>query len=381
MSWSSQPFKAAYLTYFLLTTPVQLLLLSIQYIIIKPLRPVPAWTVKENVFAALTKRLFVFWTATRAHLANFTAPQEAKEQHERVDPPPSDFFQGVVSDSELVKPAAVDAIWFPGPPTPSSRQEGLSKQKVVLHFPGGAFVLAFSHKASGAPIATLLNKHLHADRSVWAQYRLSRGTPETQFPGAVQDAITFYHHLLSLGFDPANIIVSGDSAGGNVAIALLRYLQNHSRRNTRSMPLPRGLAVFSPWVHVTSTAAQDFDDSPTSHSDVLHSSVLQWGADAYRPQGRLSTETESYISPLHHPFELGVPLYIQAGTVEGFYDQIAEFAQQMEEVRGNKVCFRSVRLAPHNLPFCHESFGKTKEVEESLDEACKFFEDPNLTAI
>lgn len=372
--WSSQPFKAAYVSYFLLTTPFFLFLLSIQYNI-KPLRPVPAWTVKENVFAALTKKLFMFWTATRAHLASFTAPQEAKEQHERVNPPPSDVFESVVRDSEMVKPAAVDAIWFPRPPALSNRKEELANQKVVLHFPGGAFVLAFSHKTSGTPITTLLNKHFHADRSIWAQYRLSRGTPETRFPGTVQDAITFYHHLLSLGFDASNIIVSGDSAGGNVAIALLRYLQSRSHSNTHSMPLPRGLAVFSPWVHVTSTAANDFDESPTSHSDVLHSSVLQWGADAYRPQGQLSTEIESYISPLHHPFELGVPLYIQAGTVEGFYGQIADFAEEMENVRGNRVRFRSVRLAPHNLPFCHASFNKTKELEDCLDEACEFFEE------
>lgn len=362
------------MTYFILTTPFQLLLLSIQCII-QPLRPVPAWTVKENVFAALAKKLFVFWTATRAHLANFTAPQEAKERHKRVEPPPPELFQGVVTASGLVKPAVVDVIWFPYPPTPCDRKEEFAKQKVVLHFPGGAFVLAISHKNSGAPIANMLNKHFHADRSVWAQYRLSRGTPETQFPGAVQDAITFYHHLLSLGFDASNIIVSGDSAGGNVAIALLRYLQSRSHSNTHSIPLPRGLAVFSPWVHVSSTAAQDFDQSPTSHSDVLHSSVLQWGADEYRPQGQLSMEIESYISPLHHPFELGVPLYIQAGTVEGFYGQIAMFAEEMEEMRGNRVRFRSVRLAPHNLPFCHASFNKTKELEDSFDEACKFFEE------
>lgn len=362
------------MTYFLLTMPFELLLLSIQCII-QPMRPVPAWTVKENVFAALTKNLFVVWTATRAHLANFTAPHEAKERHVCVEPPPSDFFQGVLSASGLVKPATVNAICFPGPPTLSHPKEELAKQKVVLHFPGGAFVLAFSHKNSGQPIAALLNKHFHADRSIWAQYRLSCGTPETQFPAAVQDAITFYHHLLSLGFEASNIIVSGDSAGGNVAIALLRYLQSRSRSNTHSSPLPRGLAVFSPWVHVTSNAADDFDQSPTSHSDVLHSSVLQWGADAYRPQGQLSTETECYISPLHHPFELGVPLYIQAGTLEGFYGQISEFAEQMENVRGNQVRFRSLRLAPHNLPFCHASFNKTRELEDSIAEACNLFEE------
>lgn len=365
-SWSSQPFKAAYVAYFLLTTPFHLLLLATEYSI-KSRRPVPAWTVKQNVFAALTRKLFVFWTATRSHHANYTAPEAAEERHARVHPPSSDFFAGAISASDTVRPAVVDAIWFPSPPPPSSGLTEIAKQKLVLHFPGGAFVLAFSHKVSGGPITTLLNKHLKADKSVWAQYRLSV-SPETQFPAAVQDAITFYHYVLSLGFDATNIIVSGDSAGGNVALSLVRYLQS----SQTTMPLPRAVAIFSPWVHVTADAAQDFDQSPTSHSDVLHSSVLQWGANAYRPQGELSTEIESYMSPLHHPFKLSIPLYIQAGAVEGFYGQIAEFVEEMTKIDGNQIFFRSMSLAPHDLLFCHESFNKTEELKESLDEACNF---------
>lgn len=371
--WSAQPFKAVYVAYFLATTPIHLVLLALQYSI-KSRRPVPAWTLTENVVAALTKKLFVFWTATRSHLANFTAPDEAKERHARVDPPPppSGLFAGAIAASERVQPAAVDAIWFPRPPPASPAER--AAQKVVLHFPGGAFVLAFSHKTTGAPATALLNKHLQADRSIWAQYRLA-STPETQFPAAVQDAVTFYHYVLSLGYDAANIIVSGDSAGGNVALALLRYLQTGqatTTNTTTALPLPRGVVLFSPWVHVTATAAQDFDGSPTSRTDVLHSSVLEWGAAAYRPAEPLSTEILPYISPLHHPFALSVPLYIQDGALEGFHDQIAGFAQEMAEVQGNRVRFQSIPLAPHDILFSHEPFHKTKELEDSLDEARRF---------
>ncbi|KAG6361098.1 hypothetical protein INS49_009322 [Diaporthe citri] len=362
--WSSQPFKALYTAYFLVKTPAHLLLLSVAYIA-KPLRPQPAWSVKENVRAAMARMLFSFWSSIRSQRPVYTAPEKAKERHARVEPPPAAFFAGALAASDLVKPAAVDAVWFPSPP-PSDSAE-LAKQKVVLHFPGGAFVLAFSHEASGRPIADALSKHFRADRVVWAQYRLS-GTPETCFPAAVQDAVTFYHSIISLGVDPANIIVSGDSAGGNVAVALARYLQEVQTK----LPLPRGVAVFSPWIHVTKAAGKDYDQESSSKSDVLHSSVLQWGADVYRPQGKLSPETEAYISPLHHPFELSVPLYVQAGSAEGMHDQIKSFSEEMASVGGNRVLFRSTPLAPHNLPFCHDQFGKTKELEESLDEAVEF---------
>jgi acetyl esterase/lipase len=312
----------------------------------------------------MARMLFSFWASIRSQRPVYTAPEKARERHARVEPPPAAFFEGVLAASDHVKPAAVDAVWFPSPP-PSSSAE-LAKQKVVLHFPGGAFVLAFSHEKSGRPIAEALNKHLKADRTVWAQYRLS-GTPETCFPGAVQDAVTFYHYVISLGVDPANIIVSGDSAGGNVALALARYLRDGQTK----LPLPKGFAVFSPWIHVTATAGRDYDQENHSQTDVLHSSVLQWGANVYRPQ-QLSPETEAYISPLHHPFELPAPLYIHAGAAEGMHDQIKSFSEEMARVGGNRVLFRSTPLAPHNLPFSHEQFGMKKELEESLDEACEF---------
>ncbi|ROW09764.1 hypothetical protein VMCG_02607 [Cytospora schulzeri] len=306
-----------------------------------------------------------FWSTTRCQRPGYTAPEKAQERLVRVDPAPAVCFKGALAASDLVKPAAVDAIWFPSPP--SSDPTELAKQKVVLYFPGGAFVLAFSHESAGKPITNMLNKHFKADRSVWAQYRLA-GTPETCFPAAIQDAVTFYHYFISLGVDPANIVVSGDSAGGNVAIALARYLQS----NQSELPLPRGVAVFSPWTHVTATAAKDYDQEPHSRVDIAHSSVLQWGADVYRPRGQLSLETEAYISPLHHPFELSVPLYVQAGTAEGMHDHIRSFSEEMNTIRGNRVLFRSTSLAPHNLPFCHDWFGMKKEFEESLDEASEF---------
>lgn len=362
--WSSQPFKALYTAYFLVKTPAHLLLLSVAYIV-KPLRPQPGWSAKENVRAAMARMLFSFWSSIRSQRPVYTAPEKAQERHARVEPPPGAFFTGALAASGVVKPAAVDAVWFPSPPSSDSAE--LAKQKVVLHFPGGAFVLAFSHEASGRPIADALSKHFKADRVVWAQYRLS-GTPETCFPAAVQDAVIFYHYIISLGVDPANIIVSGDSAGGNVAVALARYLQDGQTK----LPLPRGVAVFSPWIHVTSTAGKDYDQENRSRADVLHSSVLQWGADVYRPQGQLSPETEAYISPLHHPFELTVPLYVQAGSAEGMHDQIRSFSEEMAGIGGNRVLFRSTPLAPHNLPFCHDQFGKTKELEESLEEAFEF---------
>lgn len=55
---------------------------------------------------------------------------------------------------------------------------------------------------------------------------------------------------IDLGIPAENIIVSGDSAGGGLGMALLLYLRDHA-----SPPLPMigGGALLSPWVDLTSS--------------------------------------------------------------------------------------------------------------------------------
>lgn len=137
-------------------------------------------------------------------------------------------------------------VWLPSPLTSDAPDP--HKEKVILHFPGGAFVITFGHETSGRPAWEILNKHLKASKLLWAQYRLA-ASEETRSPAAVQDALTYYRYVVSLGVDPKNIILSGDSAGGNVVLALMRHLES---AQSPELPLPGGVIVFSPWVQVTS---------------------------------------------------------------------------------------------------------------------------------
>ena len=71
-------------------------------------------------------------------------------------------------------------------------------------------------------------------------YRLA---PETVFPGPLHDVVSAYFRLIDdLHIPPENIIVSGDSAGGGLALALLMYLRDND------YPLPSGAVLMSPWV-------------------------------------------------------------------------------------------------------------------------------------
>ena len=74
------------------------------------------------------------------------------------------------------------------------------------------------------------------------EYRLA---PEHPYPAAVEDALQAWDHLMLLGYGAQDIILAGDSTGGNLALVLCLRLRGAGRR------LPGGLVLFSPWTDMT----------------------------------------------------------------------------------------------------------------------------------
>lgn len=285
----------------------------------------------------------------------------------QIEPPPTSFFSGVLAPTGPVKPEPVKGVWLPSLPPKNSAE--LKKEKVILHFPGGAFVVTFGHEFSGRPVMDIFTQHLKANRILWCYYRLAENE-ETRFPGAVQDALTFYSFVLSLGYEPENIILSGDSAGGNVALALLRYLE---ALKLPDLPLPGGVIVFSPWVNVTTRVGADFENYDHHKSDILNGPFLQWGAESYLPRGGLvSAEVQPYISPIHHPFQTSVPVFIWAGAAEAFGPDIGAFADEMARTQGNKVRFHAQEKAAHDLLMNLSLFKLEEGFYAAMTQACKF---------
>ncbi|KAI4860228.1 alpha/beta-hydrolase [Hypoxylon rubiginosum] len=364
--WSNQPFKALYTVFFVLKLVVLVPLVSLRYSL-RAARSSPEWSLRVCVLAVFTREFFDYYARTRSHglAAVQAAHVKANSQFSLAEVADPSLYSALLAPG-AAKPAPVGGLWFPGPPTPET---DLRHEKVVLHFPGGAFVLAFGTPTSGKDVAGVMTRHLKATRTFVAQYRLSTDD-STRFPAALQDLVTFYCHILSLGLDPKNVILSGDSAAGNLVIALLRYLED--LRSPR-LPLPGGAMLWSPWVHVTAEAGRDYAGCRNSDKDVLTASVLQWGADAYLPRGKPTADTLPFISPLHHPFRTSVPLFINAGGSEAFFDSAKDFAREMAEVRGNRIRFHATDLSPHNLLMSHKGLGMNHQMEVAAKDAYSFF--------
>ena len=76
------------------------------------------------------------------------------------------------------------------------------------------------------------------------EYRLA---PDNPYPAQIEDALTAWDYLMDMGYGARDIIVAGDSAGGNLALELCLKLKAQGRAQ------PRGLVLFSPWTDMTAS--------------------------------------------------------------------------------------------------------------------------------
>lgn len=178
-------------------------------------------------------------------------------------------------------------------------------------------------------------------RTLSVEYRLSASAPYTnsgQFPSAVLDGLAGYIYLTrTLGFKPQNIIVAGDSAGGNLALAFTRYLRDNP---DIGIGAPGGLLLLSPWADLTGNHAERASKQGKRNveSDYIGPSAdprFSVGSYALRSFiGDIPLEVAKknvYISPaspeidpsdLQGMFTRFPPIYIVSGDAEGLLEEI-----------------------------------------------------------
>ncbi len=173
------------------------------------------------------------------------------------------------------------------------------KKYVILYCHGGGY-------STGSSIyARTLTTKLAASTSMDVlcfDYRLA---PENPYPAATEDAMKIWDYLMLLGYGARDIIVAGDSAGGNLALSLTLQLKDQRRL------LPRGLILMSPWTDLTSSGKSHL--SRAAIDPVLNAEYLQEMIKNYA--GEEAVENP-YISPLFGDFQGFPPTYIQVGDNE-----------------------------------------------------------------
>ncbi len=174
---------------------------------------------------------------------------------------------------------------------------GSPKDRVLLYLHGGGFVhgLTPQHMTMVAFLARRMGT-----RTLMVDYRLA---PEHSFPAALDDCLKTYRWLLEQGFEADKVVLAGDSAGGNLALAMLMLLRDSGE------PLPAAAACLSPVIDLTDRGTPDkkFKDPliPAKAGKFYHQAYLG-GCDAHDPR----------ISPAYGNWHGLPPLLIHAGEDE-----------------------------------------------------------------
>ncbi|KAI8628868.1 alpha/beta hydrolase fold-3 domain-containing protein [Xylariaceae sp. FL1651] len=326
------------------------------YALFRQSRPLSKWTFKQAFMVRLFRE-FVYLISRTETLQPLTLkPGKEKERFEQIEPFSSDMYRGPL-ESKSVTPAVIGGTWYPHKPVDAG-----SAGSVMLHIHGGAFVVGDGRTDASGPMAKRLLEQGKVGAIFCPQYRLSSRPTSAPFPAALQDSLTSYLHLVrTLGIPPASITISGDSAGGNLVIALLRYLVEYGPQ--LDIPQPGSAAVVAPWVAPIKSLWPEITitSNPNFNSDYLGVELCRWGARYYASE---VSPSDPYITPLGHPFATPVPIFVSIGAAEIFEIDATQWTREMDRVEGNEIETYYEEGAPHDTLLVGEKLGWDESAEE-----------------
>lgn len=213
--------------------------------------------------------------------------------------------------------------------------------KLVLYFHGGGYAAGLSQLYR--TLACNLAKAAGGAECILLDYILS---PKALYPSQQNEAIAIWKYVTEdLGYSPANVIVGGDSAGGNLTLSTLLRLRDEGQT------LPCGVIAISPWADmIASGKSYEYNYNkdpmfgekvgaltPEKREQMMKSDLYTWCGDADRK--------DPYVSPVFGDYKGFPSTIITAGEDELLLDDSVTIADNMKK---NGV---DVKLVTHERMF------------------------------
>ncbi|BGP02610.1 hypothetical protein NBRC10513v2_003712 [Rhodotorula toruloides] len=268
---------------------------------------------------------------------------------ERAEDVREDYAMLNAKDADLAAEDSSDAGSVFG--ARNSGTEGGDRGDLVgVYFHGGGYThFSADECAQTSMIPRRLMQHDYFAAIHSVEYRL---LPHP-FPAALQDALSVYAHLLRSGVPAHKVILIGDSAGGNIVLALARWI-----RDEKKLAAPGGLLLLSPWCD----PSHSFPHSTTSYvprpnpEDYLPDEpgarrLLVTSLLGNKPHSFL---TSPYISPAsqlgpHGSFADFPPTFIHYGDAERLEEEIDSLVRGMKRDRVDLLDVEKTKDAVHDV--------------------------------
>lgn len=215
---------------------------------------------------------------------------------------------GIRSDSLTV--GSIPAEWV-------SLEHGHDRHHAVLYCHGGGYTCG--QLGYARVLASKLALSTGCDVLSF-EYRLA---PEAPYPSAIDDALRVWDYLMYMGIGARDVIVAGDSAGGNLALELALAVKAQGRSQ------PCALVLMSPWTDMTMQGASY--QKCAALDPMLTHDYIDSCRTAYRGANSTLEWEDPSLSPLFADLRGLPPTLIQVGTNEILKSDSINLAKAMTE--------------------------------------------------
>ncbi|MGA8918864.1 MAG: alpha/beta hydrolase [Pseudolabrys sp.] len=282
--------------------------------------------------------------AIRTLLTSKPRPVGWSERRQRIDE--------VGSTWPVADDVRLEEVDLNGVPGEWSIVPGSDAARVLMFFHGGGYcsgsIVSHRRMVTEAGRAARM-------RTLAVAYRLA---PEHPYPAAHEDAMTAWRFLRDQEIPARNIVVGGDSAGGNLTITLINRLSSTGEEQ------PACAWLASPWTDLTmsgaSLATKDAVDP------LIHKAYLEELASAYAPAS--VDRKDPLISPLFTDLHGFPPTLIQVGSEETLLDDAVRFARAAGSAEVNVT----LQIWPHMIHAWPMWNAKLEDGRQALSQVGQF---------
>ncbi len=246
------------------------------------------------------------------------------------------------------EPGGVDYIETDagGVPAMWAVPKGCAENRVILCTHGGGYVTAsmYTHRKVYGHLAKAVGC-----RALILDYRRA---PEHVHPAQIDDAVTAYRWLLEQGIKPNHVALTGDSAGGALAVTAIL------RAREQDLPIPAATMPLSPWVDLEITGQSMV--SNRERDALVQKEIVEVMAGTFLGEG--GSRKDPRANPFYADLKGLPPMYIQVGGDETLVDDSTRLAERAKQA-GVDV---RLDVVPDLQHVFHFSAGAAPEADEAI---------------